>query len=98
MNRVVAVCAAQAEDLYGSIAAGRALADRERAPLVLLLTQNPRQARAECLEEAMELARRYDAELHVHYTEHAEETVRNLVRDWQPLSVLRPMRPLPATV
>lgn len=88
MNRVVAVCAAQAEGLRDSIAAGRALADRERAPLVLLLTQNPRSSRPQSLEQAMELARRYDAELHVRYTDHAEETIRELVDEWRPLSVL----------
>ena len=79
MRGVVAVCAAEAEDFYGSIAAGRELADRAKAPLVLLLTQSPGEARAQSLEKAMELARRYDAELHVRYTEHAEETVRELV-------------------
>ena len=70
MRGMVAVCAAEAEDFYGSIAAGRELADRAKVPLVLLL------------------ARRYDAELHVRYTEHAEETVRELVDEWRPLRVL----------
>ena len=88
MRGVVAVCAAEAEDFYGSIAAGRELADRAEAPLVLLLTQSPGEARAQSLEKAMELARRYDAELHVRYTEHAEETVRELVDEWRPLRVL----------
>lgn len=91
MNRVIAVCAAETEDLDETVEAGRALANREQAELLLLLTQKPQQAREESLEAAVALARRYDAELHVHYTEHAEELTRSLVRKWRPLSVLRPL-------
>lgn len=91
MNRVIAVCAARTEELDETIEAGRQLADREQAELVVLLTQRPHLPRAESLEAAAALARRYDAELHVHYTEHAEEMMRDLVRKWRPLNVLRPL-------
>ena len=93
MNRIIAVCAACAEDLKELVAAGRELANRIKAPLVLLLIQSPKLSKAEPLETAMQVARQYDAELHVHYSEDAQRTICDFLDEWLPLSVITRKKP-----